>query len=177
MGPLSPHKPWTQAQGEEESYSLIFYGLRITLRPMSDSPQSEFCVFCAILKGDLPANYVYQDDVVVSIMDINPVTPGHLLVLPREHRPDLVDLSDEIAAQMMNVARRTAAGLRASDENVKGINLYLADGPDAGQEVAHAHVHVIPRYANDGFGLRVHRGEPPAREDLEATARRVAKNL
>jgi histidine triad (HIT) family protein len=142
----------------------------------TDEP-TEFCVFCAILSGDLPANYVYQDDVVVSIMDINPVTPGHLLVLPREHRPDLVDLNDEIAAHMMNVARRAAAGLRASDESVLGINLYLADGPAAGQEVAHAHIHVVPRYLNDGFGLRVTRGEPPTREDLEATAKRVASAI
>lgn len=142
----------------------------------TDEP-TEFCVFCAILKGDLPANYVYQDDVVVSIMDINPVTPGHLLVLPREHRPDLVDLNDEIAARMMNVARRAAAALRASDESVKGINLYLADGPDAGQEIAHAHIHVVPRYANDGFGLRVHRGDAPTREELEATAGKVAAAL
>lgn len=142
----------------------------------TDEP-TEFCVFCAILKGDLPANYVYRDDVVVSIMDINPVTPGHLLVLPREHRPDLVDLNDEIAAHMMNVARRAAAALRASDESVKGINLYLADGPDAGQEIAHAHIHVVPRYANDGFGLRVNRGDPPTREELEASASKVATAL
>ena len=138
---------------------------------------NDFCVFCAILKGDLPANYVYQDDVLVSIMDINPVTPGHLLVLPRDHRPDLVDLNDEIAAHMMNVARRVAAGLRACDESVKGINLYLADGPAAGQEVAHAHIHVIPRYANDGFGLRVNRDEPPSRDELETAASRIAAAL
>ncbi len=146
---------------------------------MSDQTgdDNEFCVFCAILKGDLPANYVYRDDVVVSIMDINPVTPGHLLVLPREHRPDLVDLNDEIAARMMNVARQMAAGLRASDESVRGINLYLADGPDAGQEVAHAHIHVVPRYANDGFGLRVSRGETPTRDDLAATAARITAVL
>ncbi len=137
----------------------------------------EFCVFCAILKGELPADYVCQDDVVVSIMDINPVTPGHLLVLPRKHLPDLVDLDDATAAHMMNVARRMAAGLRASDENVKGINLYLADGPDAGQEVAHAHLHVVPRYADDGFGLRVNYGEPPRRDELAATATRVTAAL
>jgi histidine triad (HIT) family protein len=146
---------------------------------MSDqTPEpDEFCVFCAILSGDLPANYVYQDDVAVSIMDINPVTPGHLLVLPRKHLPDLVDLDDATAAHMMNVARRMATGLRASDENVKGINLYLADGPDAGQEVAHAHLHVVPRYADDGFGLRVNYGEPPRRDELAATATRVAAAL
>lgn len=142
----------------------------------NDEP-AEFCVFCAILNGELPADYVYQDDVVVSFMDINPVTPGHLLVLPREHRPDLVDLNDEIAARMMNVARGMAAGLRASDESVKGINLYLADGPDAGQEVAHAHIHVIPRYESDGFGLKVNRGESPTREELEAAASRITAAL
>lgn len=149
------------------------------LESMSDQPTdpADFCVFCAILSGELPANYVYQDDVVVSIMDINPVTPGHLLVLPRRHLPDLVDLDDATAAHMMNVARRMAAGLRASDEIVKGINLYLADGPDAGQEVAHAHLHVVPRYTDDGFGLRVRRGPVPTREELGATAHRVASAL
>jgi histidine triad (HIT) family protein len=146
---------------------------------MSDqTPEpDEFCVFCAILSGDLPANYIYQDDVAVSIMDINPVTPGHLLVLPRKHLPDLVDLDDATAAHMMNVARRMAAGLRASDENVMGINLYLADGPDAGQEVAHAHLHVVPRYTGDGFGLRVTRGPVPTREELEVTASKIASAL
>ncbi|MEA3501730.1 MAG: HIT family protein [Actinomycetota bacterium] len=146
---------------------------------MIDQPAeaSEFCVFCAILDGDLPANYVFRDDTVVGIMDIRPVTPGHLLVLPRRHLPDLVDLDDEIAAHMMNVARRMAAGLRASDESVKGINLYLADGPDAGQEIAHAHIHVIPRRANDGFRLDITYGEPPTRDELEATAERIATAL
>ena len=146
---------------------------------MSDQrpDQDDFCVFCAILKGDLPASYVYQDDTVVSIMDINPVTPGHLLVLPRRHLPDLVDLDDQTAAHMMNVARRLAAGLRASDENVTGINLYLADSPDAGQEIAHAHIHVIPRRPDDGFRLEINYGEPPTREELEATAMRVSAAL
>ena len=155
------------------------YGLRITLLPMSehiDEP-AEFCVFCAILRGDLPANYVYEDDVVVSIMDINPVTPGHLLVLPREHRPDLVDLNDEIAALTMNVARQILQLRKRQGATNKGINLSLADGPDAGQEVAHAHIHVVPRYENDGFGLRVNREAPPTREELEATANRVASAL
>jgi histidine triad (HIT) family protein len=146
---------------------------------MSDqsAEQNEFCIFCAILKGDLPASYVYEDDIAVSIMDINPVTPGHLLVLPRRHLPDLVDLDDENAAHMMNVARRLAAGLRESDRTIEGVNLYLADGPIAGQEVAHAHLHVIPRRVADGFRLNINYGEPPTREELEATAARVAAAL
>jgi diadenosine tetraphosphate (Ap4A) HIT family hydrolase len=142
---------------------------------MSDSP--DFCVFCAILDGELPANFVYEDDEVVSIMDINPVTPGHLLVLPRRHLPDLVDLDDEIAAHMMNTARRIAAAHRAQDSSIEGINLYLADSPAAGQEVPHAHIHVIPRRKDDGFRLSINRGETPTREELAATAERVAAAL
>jgi len=142
---------------------------------MSDN--TEFCVFCAILDGELPANYVYEDDDVVSIMDINPVTPGHLLIFPRKHLPDLVDLDDEIAAHMMNTARRIAAAHRAQDPTIEGINLYLADSPAAGQEVPHAHIHVIPRRADDGFRLSVNRGEPPTSEELAATAARVAAAL
>jgi len=142
-----------------------------------DMTNNDFCVFCAILDGELPANYVYRDDTVVSIMDINPVTPGHLLVLPRKHLPDLVDLDDEIAAHMMNVARRIAAAHRAQDPTIEGVNLYLADGPVAGQEVAHAHIHVIPRRVGDGFRLHVDRGEPPTGEELAATAARVAAAL
>ncbi len=141
------------------------------------SESTDFCVFCAILDGELPANYVYEDDDVVSIMDINPVTPGHLLVLPRRHLPDLVDLDDDIAARMINVARRIAAAHRAQDPSIEGINLYLADSPAAGQEVPHAHIHVIPRRIDDGFHLSVHRGEPPTREELAETARRVSEAI
>lgn len=141
------------------------------------SESTDFCVFCAILDGELPANFVYEDDDVVSIMDINPVTPGHLLVLPRRHLPDLVDLDDEIAAHMMNVARRIAAAHRVQDPTIEGINLYLADGPAAGQEVAHAHIHVIPRRRGDGFRLSISRYDPPTREELAATAERVSAAL
>jgi diadenosine tetraphosphate (Ap4A) HIT family hydrolase len=78
---------------------------------------------------------------------------------------------------MMNVARRIAAAHRAQDSSIEGINLYLADSPAAGQEVPHAHIHVIPRRKGDGFRLSINRGETPTREELAATAERVAAAL
>ncbi|MEN8113405.1 MAG: HIT family protein [Actinomycetota bacterium] len=146
---------------------------------MSDSavPASEFCVFCAIRDGELPASFVYRDDVVMSIMDINPVVTGHFLVIPLDHLPDLADVPAETSAYMMQVAQRLAAAARASTDGIEGMNLFYADGPIAGQEVPHAHLHLLPRSADDGFGLRVARGATPSREDLDAVAQRVASAL
>lgn len=142
---------------------------------MSDS--SDFCVFCAIRDGELPASFVYRDDVVMSIMDINPVVPGHFLVIPLDHAPDLSDVPAGTVAHMMQTAQRLAAATRASDDGIEGMNLFYADGPVAGQEVPHAHLHLLPRSPSDGFGLRVIRGETPSRDDLDAAARRIAAAL
>ena len=87
-------------------------------------------------------------------MDIRPVNPGHLLVVPIRHAPYLADLDGDTAGHMMRVAHRLAAGVRASGLRCEGVNLFLADGEAAMQEVFHAHLHVFPRYAGDGFGLR-----------------------
>ncbi|MEN8234211.1 MAG: HIT family protein [Actinomycetota bacterium] len=144
---------------------------------MSDQPTPEFCVFCAIRDGELPASFVYRDDVVMSIMDINPVVPGHFLVVPLDHLPDLADVPPETSAYMMQIAQRLAAAARASTNGVEGMNLFYADGPIAGQEVPHAHLHLLPRSASDGFGLRVARGATPGREELDATAERIAAAL
>lgn len=146
---------------------------------MSDSPASasEFCVFCAIRDGELPASFVYRDDVVMSIMDINPVVPGHFLVIPLDHLPDLADVPPETSAHMMRTAQRLAAAARATSDGIKGMNLFYADGPIAGQEVPHAHLHLLPRSPSDGFGLRVARGSTPDRDELDAFAERVAAAL
>ncbi|WP_420174905.1 HIT family protein [Luteococcus sp. OSA5] len=111
------------------------------------------CVFCAIVDGDLPASRVYEDDRVTAFMDIEPITPGHLLVIPKQHAPHLVDLDPDDAARMMTVAQRLAQALRDSTMPTEGINLFLADGEVALQTVFHAHLHVIPRTPDDGIVL------------------------
>ncbi len=131
------------------------------------------CIFCQILSGDLDGSFIYRDDLVAAIMDIQPVNLGHLLVVPVRHAPFLADLASAEATQMMRVAMRTAAALRASTLKCEGVNFFLADGEAAMQEVFHAHLHVFPRFRNDGFGLKFAKEyytRRPPRADLNRQA-------
>lgn len=133
------------------------------------------CIFCQILAGDLPGTFVYRDEQCAAFMDIQPVNPGHLLVVPTRHAAHLADLHGPTAGQMMQVAQRLAAALRTSGLRCDGVNLLLADGAAAMQEVFHVHLHVIPRFADDGFGLRFgpDYARRPARSALEGAAAQI----
>lgn len=134
-------------------------------------PLDPQCIFCQIVSGEAEASRVYRDPLVTAFMDRYPVTRGHLLVVPNAHFPSLASLDAQYAAQMMAAARRAAAALRESDLEVEGVNLHLADGHAAGQSVFHCHLHVIPRYSGDGFGLRRPFGrDRTTRSELEAVA-------
>lgn len=137
------------------------------------------CIFCRILAGELPASIVYRDELVAAFMDIQPVNPGHLLVVPLAHAPFLADLDPAAGARMFEVARRLAAALRGSGLRCAGVNLFLADGEAAMQEVFHAHLHVFPRYPGDGFGLRFgdHYWQKPSRGELDEAAARIRAAL
>lgn len=135
------------------------------------------CVFCGIVAGALPSSVVVDTATVLAFMDIDPVTPGHTLVIPKEHLPDLADLDDELAGEMMAVARRVAAALRRTDLRCDGVNLFYADGEAAFQEVFHAHLHVFPRSADDGFVITANWGSRPSREELDRTARKLVAEL
>ena len=137
------------------------------------------CVFCRILAGELPASLVYRDERCAAFMDIRPVNPGHLLVVPIRHAAHLAEVDPETAGRLMQVAQRLAAALRASGLRCEGVNLLLADGRAAMQEVMHVHLHVVPRFAGDGFGLRFgpHYGRFPPREELDAAAARIRRAL
>lgn len=133
------------------------------------------CVFCRILAGELPVTWVLREGRVAAFMDIQPVNPGHVLVIPVRHAETLEELEPDEAAEMMRAARRVAVALRASGLRCEGVNLFLADGEAAGQEVFHAHLHVFPRWPNDGFGLRFgpdYRTLPP-RAALEDAAEAI----
>lgn len=112
------------------------------------------CIFCQIIAGTAPASVVFRDDLVIAFMDIQPVNPGQVLVVPILHAPYLSDLDPAIGGRMFEVAQKVAAALRVSDIRCEGVNLFLADGAVAMQEVFHTHLHVIPRFDGDGFGLK-----------------------
>ncbi len=109
---------------------------------------------------------VYQDEIVTGFMDLMPVTPGHLLVIPNNHAPDLATVTPAEARQIFAVAKDLAQALRTAGFKCEGISLYLADGRAAGQAVFHSHLHVIPRFRGDRCGLHLHAG--PAREASRA---------
>jgi histidine triad (HIT) family protein len=137
------------------------------------------CIFCRIVAGEVPGSFVYRDDRCVAFMDIQPVNPGHLLVIPIDHAPHLADVDGATAGHLMTVAHQLAAALRASGLRCEGVNLFLADGAAAMQEVFHVHLHVFPRFAGDGFGLRFgpHYTTLPPREALEAVAAQIRDAL
>jgi len=137
------------------------------------------CVICKLLSGELEVTVIHQDDLCVAFMDIQPINPGHALVVPRKHASYLADLEAEDGAQMFRVAQRVAAALRECGVKCEGVNFFLADGEAAGQEVFHVHLHVFPRYSGDGFGLNLppdYQDRPP-REELNDIAQRIQGRL
>jgi histidine triad (HIT) family protein len=114
----------------------------------------ESCVFCQIVKGVAPASVVYSDEKTMALMDIQPVNQGHTLTVPKVHSAHLSDLDEENGSHMFKIAMRVSQALRESGVKCEGINLFLADGEVAGQEIFHVHMHVIPRFKGDGFGIR-----------------------
>lgn len=137
------------------------------------------CIFCDIVAGRSPASVVYRDDYCMAVMDICPINTGHLLVIPVRHATHLADLDPRVGSALFEAAQKLAAAIRQSDLKAEGINLLLADGEAAGQEVFHVHLHVLPRFQGDGFGHRVpaHYGQRPLREQLDAHAAAIKSSL
>jgi histidine triad (HIT) family protein len=130
------------------------------------------CVFCAIVEGTAEASFVYRDDRVAAFLDIGPVTAGHLIVIPLRHLASLADIPDDLGAHLFVVASRLAAALRRSSLPCEGVNLLLADGEAAFQDVFHAHLHVFPRATGDGFTIDspAWSRPKPSRDELDANA-------
>lgn len=129
----------------------------------------EECVFCRVVAGSLESSRVYEDDQVLAFMDLQPVTRGHVLVIPKVHATGLADLDEQLGMAVFRVAQRVAGALRASGLPCDGVNLFLADGEAAFQEVFHVHLHVFPRTAGDGFRIEAD-WRVRSRAELDETA-------
>lgn len=105
------------------------------------------------MSGTFESSRVYEDDTVIAFMDIQPVNAGHVLVIPKVHAPLLEDLDEDVGADVFRIAHRIAKALRRSSLPCHGVNLFLADGKAAFQEVFHVHLHVFPRTVGDSFRL------------------------
>jgi len=110
------------------------------------------CIFCMIIKGEIPSCTIYEDDATKAFMDINPLTPGHALVIPKFHTADIFEAPADSLGQVMTTVGKVS---RAVDRVIapEGINILQANGAGAGQSVFHIHFHVIPRTTADGFTM------------------------
>ena len=142
-------------------------------------PLHNDCIFCQIIAGTARASVVYRDADVVAFMDIRPFNAGHVLVVPVCHAVHLGDLDREVGGRMFQVAMEMSAALRRSGIRCEGVNLFLADGAVAGQEVFHTHLHVIPRFDGDGFALAQAMASfvPSSREQLDDAALKIRSTV
>lgn len=136
------------------------------------------CVFCKIINGELPSAKVYEDEHVFAFLDLSQVTKGHTLVIPKEHVPNVYELSEEVAANLFKAVPKIANAVKNAYEPI-GLNVLNNNGEAAGQSVFHIHLHIIPRYGKgDGFGAvwKTH-NDDYTQEDLQEIAQTIAKHL
>ena len=133
------------------------------------------CVFCGIRDGKIPAMKVYEDERTLCIMDINPLNPGHCLVITRTHAETIHDAEPADLVAAMETAQRVAGAIRAS-LHPGGLNILQANGAAAFQSVLHFHLHLIPRFANDGAGFNWEQ-VPGNRAEIVATGEKIRTAL
>ncbi len=135
------------------------------------------CIFCKIIRREAPASFIYEDETVAAFLDLFPINPGHILIIPKHHAVLTHELPANIYARLMDVTLKMCQALRESAFHKEGILWFLADGPPM-QEVPHVHMHVVPRAKGDGFKIVM----PPSRaktprSELDRVADALKKRL
>ncbi|MBN1342200.1 MAG: HIT family protein [Phycisphaerae bacterium] len=140
---------------------------------MADSKQT--CIFCGIVRGEIPAAKVFENELLLAFLDIGPLAPGHLLVIPKEHSERIWEMDGSTAAAIAEVLPRLAkAVLDAS--GAEGCNVLQSNGPASGQEIDHLHFHIIPRRGGDGLGYRWRAGKY-GHGEIQAMQAEIAASL
>ena len=128
------------------------------------------CVFCAIAAGEIPSFKVYEDDLVLAYLDINPFAKGHTLVIPKAHTTGLLDTDEATLAMLIARVKKVAAHLKTVLP-CDGFNVLQNNGEAAGQTVPHIHFHIVPRYGKEPIAFENHAGDM---EELKALAARIS---
>jgi histidine triad (HIT) family protein len=132
------------------------------------------CIFCKIVASEIPAMKVYEDADTLAFLDINPVNHGHTLVIPKEHYMNVFEAPENVWGKIMSTVKKVAHAVR-DGLPVGDLNIAMNNGAHSGQVVFHAHVHIIPRYENDGYQLW--HGKPYEEGQAEKTADQIKKAL
>jgi len=135
------------------------------------------CIFCKIVIEEIPGHVVYENEHVLAFLDISQTTKGHTLIIPKKHRIDIFEMESSVMEQVFSVVPKIANALK-STFGCSGINIVSNNGESAGQTVFHYHVHLIPRYGNDKFGIRfVSNMKDYDTEKLAVLKDRIKKNM
>jgi histidine triad (HIT) family protein len=110
------------------------------------------CIFCKIIKKEVPADIFFEDETGIVFTPLNPITKGHILVVPKTHSENIFDIDEEVLKSLITTSKKVAIDT-VKKHNATGVNLLHASGTDAQQSVFHFHLHIVPRYPNDGLDL------------------------
>ncbi len=133
------------------------------------------CIFCKIVAGQIPSARVLEDETKLAFMDIGPLAPGHVLLIPKKHYQDFTGMPAEEAGELLSALPRLGAAV-AKATKADGFNIFQANGACAGQVVPHVHFHIIPRHVGDGHGLRWPAGRYKQGE-MESWREKIAAGL
>ena len=136
----------------------------------------ESCIFCKILKGDIPSFCVFEDEYFKVILDRFPASRGHILILPKAHYQDLFELPDEIGAKLYPLVKKLSIAIKKA-VGAEGINIIQNNGETAGQSVFHFHLQIIPRFKEDHIILNKTSHQETTLEELEEVAEQIRKYL
>lgn len=135
----------------------------------------EDCIFCKIANGVIPSATVYEDSICRVILDINPASKGHALIIPKEHFDNVYSMDADTASKIFTIATEVAKAQKA-ELNPDGLNIIQNNGEAAGQTVFHFHMHLVPRYINDTVNVTWKPGEADKTE-LEALSKALRKRI
>ena len=131
------------------------------------------CIFCKIVKGEIPSAKIYEDEKTLAFLDIAPVNIGHTLVIPKEHFRSIYEIPENLLAETMKTAKKISGVIKNTSD---GVNVTINNGGAAGQIIFHFHVHVIPRLASDGFGPW-HGRRPYKEGEMQEVARKISSQI
>lgn len=132
------------------------------------------CLFCKIIKGEIPSEKIYEDEHTFAFLDINPVNIGHTLLVPKKHSQNIFDIETKNLEEIVPTLKKLSLSIKEA-VGADGINIISNNGEAAGQLVFHLHLHIIPRFADDG--LKNWHGKNYSKEEMTETAEKIKLNL
>ena len=135
----------------------------------------ENCVFCKIVSGEIPYVKIYEDEFFLAFLDINPISPGHTLVIPKEHYKNIFEINSEpVLDGYFSILKKVSIAIKTAT-SASGIKVYMDNGSDTNQVIMHCHVHLVPRF--DGDGLEMRKGQSAPWDSLEKIGADIKKEL